>query len=144
MFGFFRWKRTVGQTTSFISGLLAPLGERLPNQVFGDAFVLGFLQMVSMHFVVETAKRDAAPNYLSLVFQQVMKNFVPALAPQLTDGLFAINDPSHPHHAAYMAGRRDGDTLMKSRKGLASAEEGKAALDGFQDFIRRNYLAQRA
>ncbi len=139
MFGYFKWKRIVGQNLSFIMGLLAPLGEKIPNQCFADPYVLGFLQIVTVNFVLEL-KPNSTPAYISSIFLYTLETIIPQLKGKVQDMLVTVNDSSHPYFANYSVGRTEGSILMKSRKGLVSAEEGKIALESFYNFIRRNYI----
>ena len=146
MFGFFKWRRVVGQATedavyccrAMFAGLEAH-GKAVPNQVFGDAYVLGFLQQLMIYAVHANQRRtDDAPMMLA-VAEATMEALVPGFGKKVLTAFAEVNDPAHPMHENYRVGFREGlqYTMSLLHGDVATTQD---RMVGFRAFVKRNYL----
>jgi len=112
----------------------------LPNSFFGDAYIIGFLQSFSTHIMHEVRGNRIKPAEQFAIFCAVLDRLVPGYGEQITAMLPLLNQPSHAFQTQYSVGRRDGDGYVNALK-TEDNDGAHTFLNGFTDFIRRNYLA---
>jgi hypothetical protein len=141
MFGFFKFKRSVGHARKYVLTMIAPaqVHGTLPNAVFGDAYVIGFLQILVMHAANESQGKALKPEDQMLIFEAVMNGLVPGLGRQINPMLEQVNYSNHPAHVNYSVGRREGHEYVTS---LVNGDDSRAQSLSFEfiQFIKRNHL----
>jgi hypothetical protein len=142
MFGFFRFKKSVGLATEYVRTLIAPaqVHGTLPNAIFGDAYVLGFIQQIVMHAAQENEGSKLAPEHLPTIFEATIGNFVPGIAArQITPLLIEVNKPAHPSHTHYSVGCREGRKYIDALR-VGDRAQSTELLFLFTQFIKKNYM----
>jgi hypothetical protein len=114
-------------------------GKVVPNEVFSDAYVIGFLQQIVIHAVNANYGGKADAKSLISATKATMDRLKPGFGKQLVPVLMEVNEPTHPAHLNYMVGQRVGREYVK-----ALIEDDKATMQDcfqqFRAFIKRNYL----
>ena len=146
MFGVFKFRKSVKASVEAVVGLLAPASVSgktfgsVPIALFGDAYVMGFLQVFIMH-VAQAGRREAIrPEEQLAIFEACMTALAPAYAKQIVSMLLEINEPGHPLNVHYSVGRKEAAEYVSA---LASGRGDvvQSSLVSFTDFIKRNYGA---
>ena len=123
-----------------VAGLDVIHGKPVPNQVFGDAYVLGFVQQLVM-FAATAAHGGKPPKteVMSNIMTSAIDQLVPGFGSQLVSSLLVLNNPTHPLNPNYQVGRREGTEYIVA---LTEGNEEKQVelIKGFQNFVARNYL----
>lgn len=145
MLGFFKFKKCVTATAEAVTGLFGPARisgspyGSIPNAVFGDAYIIGFLQSFSVYVMHEVRGETIKPEEQLAMFSATLDTLVPSLGKQVIGYLPQLNDPANGFHANYSVGRREGQSYVDAlRAGDEVAVQ--SYIRGFTDFIKRNYL----
>lgn len=146
MFGFFRFKASVRNGIKAVQLVLTPAeqvaewhSKQIPAAIFGDAYILGFLQSMLMGVVISERGKLVPPQELMRIHMTVMDSCVPDLGSAMPAAISEVNDPAHPHHTHYTAGREDGYKYVEAINN-GNGEEAGNYISGLTDFIKRNYL----
>ncbi|MGB3335538.1 MAG: hypothetical protein WBA73_00015 [Devosia sp.] len=125
---------------SMFAGLGGVDGRQLPNQVFADPYVAGFLQVLTVH-AVAAIYHARMPDQATIdaITAAALDRMVPGYGAVASKSLAEIANPAHALHANYLSGRRDGSEHIRTL--LASDEIVRnERYQSFQDFVSRHYL----
>jgi hypothetical protein len=139
MFGIFKsnYDRAVEATCDFIADMALPIGE-LRGSVLRDPYCLGFLQIVGMHVAAKSLKGRLNPEEPERAFEDALKTIAPSLAAEAAELLSLIRSENSPNNAAYLRGKKDGDTFMAYKLlHFLSESSGEPALEQFYDRVRQ-------
>jgi hypothetical protein len=144
MFGYFRFKKAVAHALDYFLPLFAPAQVRgtLPNSAFGDAYVLGFLQVVSVHAAKESLGSHFKTSLLIPIFETAMNSLVPGFGKQFIQSLLEVNEPNHPHHTNYMVGKRAATDYLEALR-MDDSNGMQLQMQSFTNFLKRNYVVPK-
>jgi hypothetical protein len=146
MFGFLKFKKVLNETKFYISRLLAPAAllaklqkKDVPKQIFGDPYVLGFMQQICI-FVCMTHHKENDSAFMSAIFVATMDDLAgKGFGQKINAELFLINTTNHPLKMKYEVGQREGKeyilALMKNDE-IRQQE----LLSNITSFLRKNYI----
>ncbi len=145
MFGFGdKRAAAVDEAELYIRSMFAGLGDAegkpLPNQVFTDPYVAGFLQVLTVHAVAGVYhSRMPDQTTIAAIMVEALDRVYPGYGAAVVKGLVQIGNPAHPLHANYLTGRLDGSEHVRTL--LASDEIIRnERFRSFRDFVTRHYL----
>jgi hypothetical protein len=141
MLDYFKFKKSLQIAHYYASTLIAPAAVNgpVPNAIFGDGYVIGFLQVLIMQATNEGYGKVADPIKMSRVFEVTMEKLVPGHGKIITRSLPALNTPEHPANRNYVTGRDEGNQYMVA---LLKGDDlaARATIMSFTGFVKRNYM----
>jgi len=113
MFGFGnKQAAAIDETDLYIRSILSGLGEEarpLPPELFADPYVLGFLELLTVHATATVYRyRTPKPEKLAAIMASAVDRIVPGSGNSVGKLLAELKDPADPDHADYRRGREDG------------------------------------
>ncbi len=144
MLGFGKTRLAIADAETYcramVSGFDRLHKKPVPNQMFADPYVMGFLQQIVMHAAtVAHHGKPPKPKIMSNIMTSAMDRIVPGFGKHLVVGLQDVVNPEHSMHLNYQVGRREGVTYVIA---LNQGDEEKQLemMQSFRDFVVRNYL----
>lgn len=123
MFGYFKFRRDLKVCIKAVSDLIAPSimaakfsGSPFPNQVFADAYIVGFIQSFLV-FVAHCNRGKVISSQEQLaLFMATLDHFVPGCSKNIVKSLCEVNNPEHTAFENYKTGKREGDEYATALK----------------------------
>ena len=129
---------------TMFSGLGELHGQRLPNQVFGDPYVFGFLQQLIMHATTVVHRGSApTPEKMAAVAVDTFERIVPGYGRQIVEATAGIASSTHPLNANYQVGRQEGGEYIIALLNEDQATKNDLILR-FREFVIQNYLVSKS
>jgi hypothetical protein len=130
MFGIFKSKheKAADAAAQWIVEMLKPVGQPHPR-VLQDSYCLAFLQIVGIHAASKPLGQGAGMQAAALAFEDALKQLAPRHHQEAAELLSFAKSERSSQNAAYLAGRKDGDTYMGWKlHGLAPQSRGARTL----------------
>lgn len=144
MFGFGNKRAAaVDEAERYLRSLFTGLGEgeaHLPHQVFADPYVVGFLQVLTVHSVANVyISRMPEPAAIAAIMAEALDRLAHGYGASAVKSLAEFGNPAHPLHAKYVSGRSDGSEHVRAL--LATDEVVRnERFHAFRAFVSRHYL----
>ncbi len=149
MIGFFKFQASVKATVNGIMGLISPASVNnqpygsVPNQIFSDAYIIGFLQSFSTFWMQANRGKSIKPQEQLAIFAYSYEKIIPKhnMSVFIKGILPKLNEETHPFHQNYMIGRNEGQAYVNA---LQENNEVKSSitLESFTNFIKKNYIKE--
>ncbi len=110
----------------------------LPQAVFNDAYIIGFLEGLTLDVVRELKGRAVPQEEKDAIFATVYRKLVPGNAEIILASLDELRTVRHAAHVHYLVGRREAREYVQALA-AGDATRGDALHAGFTNFIARNY-----
>lgn len=137
IFGLGKKEASARDSEQYVRTLFA--GLEVPNQVFGDPYVLAFIQALVMHATAAVHK-GSLPDQTDMarIMASALDKLVPGHGVNLVKSVVDVASPNHQLHENYKIGRHEGNEYVKA---LMSGDQAtaNAAMYSFRAFVTRNY-----
>lgn len=144
MFGFAgKRAKAVDEVELYVRSMFAGLGDEdgpLPEAVFADPYVTGFLQVLTVHAVANVYRwRLPGEAAVTGIMLEALDRLGPGYGAAARKGLASIGYTAHPLHESHLAGRELGADHVATlfvHDGIARNEPHHS----FREYVRKRYL----